>query len=54
LSTGSAARALWGFLKGARLRKPEAWRLQIPTQLKRFGTIDAKGGFNVFDPRDFK
>ncbi len=44
LSTGGAARALWGFLKAARLRKPEAWRLQIPTPLKRFGTIDAKEG----------
>ena len=37
-------RALWGFVRGARLRKLEAWRLQIPTQLKRFGTIDAKEG----------
>ncbi|MGA3000053.1 hypothetical protein [Bradyrhizobium sp.] len=26
------------------LGNPEAWRLQIPTQLKRFGTIDAKEG----------
>ena len=37
-------RVLRGFVRGARLRKLEAWRLQIPTQLKRFGTIDAKEG----------
>ena len=43
-SAPAGQRALWGFVRGARLRKLEAWRLQIPTQLKRFGTIDAKEG----------
>src|SRR6266704_6367352 len=37
-------RALWGFVRGARLRKFEEWRPRMRAQLKRFGTIDAKQG----------
>src|SRR5271154_3941256 len=34
-------RALWGFVRGVRLRKFEEWRPRMRAQLKRFGTIDA-------------
>jgi hypothetical protein len=37
-------RALWGFVRDARLRKFEEWRLRMRAQLKRFGTIVAKEG----------
>ena len=37
-------RALWGFVRGARLRKFEDWRPRMRAQLKRIGTIDAKKG----------
>ena len=37
-------RALGGFVRDARLRKFEEWRLRMRAQLKRFGTIVAKEG----------
>jgi hypothetical protein len=37
-------RVLWGFVRGARLRKFEEWRLRMRAQLKRFGAIVAKEG----------
>jgi hypothetical protein len=37
-------RALWGFVRDARLRKFEERRLRMRAQLKRFGTIVAKEG----------
>ena len=37
-------RVLWGFVRGARLRKFEEWRPRMRAQLKRFGTIVAKEG----------
>ena len=43
-SAPAEQRALRGFVRGARLRKFEEWRLRMRAQLKRFGTIVAKEG----------